>query len=257
MGMTRWLCEFGRVDLLHEASLLSTYMAQPRNGHLQQALNMFFYLKHNVTTGWLIYDPYDYDISWNPCRPNKVPPHERAEAMKILYSESIEAIPHNMPTPRGKAVNINISVDLDHVGNKVTRRSHTGIMMFINMAPIQWFSKRQNTVEVSTFGAEFIVLKIATHMNDALRYKLRKMGVHLKVASRVMCDNQSVFISDSFPESTLKKKNCSIAYHRVRECIAGSKVLLYFERTGSNIADLFTKILTANKRHPLIRTILS
>ena len=42
-------------------------------------------------------------------------------------------------------------------------------------------------------------------MNDALRYKLRTMGVPLKRASRVICDNQSVFISNSFPESTLKR----------------------------------------------------
>ena len=125
------------------------------------------------------------------------------------------------------------------------------------MAPIIWFSKKQNTVESSTFGAELIALKIATELIESLRYKLRMMGVPLAGPARVMCDNQSVVISSSFPESTLKKKHCSIAFHRVREVVAAGKLLIYYERTGSNIADLFTKVLTANKRFPLVQSVLS
>jgi hypothetical protein len=52
-------------------------------------------------------------------------------------------------------------VDADHAGYRVTRRSHTGVLIFVNRAPILWFSKRQNTVEASTFGSEFIVAKTA------------------------------------------------------------------------------------------------
>ena len=78
------------------------------------------------------------------------------------------------------------------------------------MAPIQWFSKRQNTVETSTFGAEFIALKIVTELNDAIRYKLRILGVEIIGPSIVMCDNQSVFVSGSFPESTLKRSTARL-----------------------------------------------
>ena len=98
------------------------------------------------------------------------------------------------------------------------------------MALIQWYSKRKNTVESSTFGAEFIELKIATEMNDALYYKLRILGVTLQCPTRVMCDNQIVFISGSFPGSILKKKHCYIAYQRVRDCIAASKYLYILKK---------------------------
>ena len=177
--------------------------------------------------------------------------------MKDLYPDAEDPLPNNMPEPRGKHVNINVFVDSDHAGNVVTRRSHTGIMIFLNMAPIQWYSKKQNTIESSTFGAEFIALKIATELVESLQYKLRMMGVPLIEPARVMCDNQSVVISGSFPESTLKKKHCSIAYHKVREAVAAGKILIYYENTTSNIADLFTKVLTANKRWPLIQGVLS
>ena len=161
-----------------------------------------------------------------------------------------------MPIPLGTAVNVNIFVDADHAGNKVTRRSHTGIIIFINSAPILWYSKRQNTVETSTFGSEFIALRIATEMNEALRYKLRMFGVPLERASRIFCDNESVVKSSSYPETTLKKKHCSIAFHRVREAVGAGKQIIFHENSESNLADLLTKVMNKIKRQKLIRAIL-
>ena len=50
-------------------------------------------------------------------------------------------------------------VDASFAQNKKTRKSHTGFLIFVNRAPIIWFSKRQSTVETSAFSAEFIALK--------------------------------------------------------------------------------------------------
>jgi hypothetical protein len=61
----------------------------------------------------------------------------------------------NMPTARGDSVGISCFADADHEGNVMTRRLHTGILVFANNALISWFSKRQNAVECSTFGSEF------------------------------------------------------------------------------------------------------
>ena len=54
-----------------------------------------------------------------------------------------------------------------------------------------------------------------------------------------------------------KKKHCSVAYHRVREAIAAGKQLIFYERSGTNLADLLTKPLSHIKRLPLIEAILS
>jgi hypothetical protein len=43
-----------------------------------------------------------------------------------------------------------------------------------------WFSKRQNSVEASTFGSEFTAMKNAVEMIEALRYKLQMLGVRLR-----------------------------------------------------------------------------
>jgi len=52
-----------------------------------------------------------------------------------------------MPPPRGNAATRHCFVDADLAGNTGTRRSQTGILIFVNRAPVIWYSKRQNTVE--------------------------------------------------------------------------------------------------------------
>ena len=255
IGILRWICELGRIDIVHEVSILSQYLAQPRIGHLQQTLNIFYYIKHN-NKSWLVLDPTTFDIDWQPIA-NEPSPQDRAAAMREIYPDAIDELPHDMPEPLGNPVDITIFVDADHAGNRVTRRSHTGIIIYLNTAPVLWFSKRQNTVETSTFGSEFIAMKIAAEMNDSLLYKLRMFGIPISGPSRVLCDNDAVVKSSSFAESTLKKKHCSIAYHRVRESVASGKLLIYYEHTSSNLADLLTKVMNAAKRNPLIKGILS
>jgi hypothetical protein len=66
-------------------------------------------------------------------------------------------------------------VNADHAGNLVTRRSQSGILLFVNRAPIIWYSKRQNTVETSTFGSELVTLRIAVEFIESFMwYKLRR-----------------------------------------------------------------------------------
>ncbi len=86
-------------------------------------------------------------------------------------------------------------VDADHAGCRVTRRSHAGVLIFVNWAPILWFSKGQNTVESSTFGSEFVAMRIPIKMIEGLPYKLRMMGVPLDGPCNVVCDNNAVVYS--------------------------------------------------------------
>ena len=67
-------------------------------------------------------------------------------------------------------------------------------------APITWYSTKQNTVEVSTFGSEFIALKIGCEKYDDLRYKSYSMGFPNKEPTNVYCDNEAV-IRDSSKHS--------------------------------------------------------
>jgi len=160
---------------------------------------------------------------------------------KAFYPDAQEAIPSNAPEPLGNPVVLSCFVDADHAGNKVTRRSHTGIILFCNRAPIVWFSKRQNTVETSSFGSELVTLRIAVELIEALRYKLQMFGIPIEGPTNVYCDNNSVVTNTQVPEFTLRRKHNSIAYHRVREAAAANTIRVTKESHESNIADMLTK----------------
>ena len=161
-----------------------------------------------------------------------------------------------MPEVRGKAVQVNFFVNADHAGDVVSRRSHTGILLYVNRAPVIWYSKRQNTVETSTFRSEFIALKIATEMIEGLRYKLRMFGVPIDGPANVFGDNQSIINNATIPESPLRKKHVAICYHRVREACASGIIRIAKEDSKTNLADILTKNLDRQKHKYLAELIL-
>jgi len=78
---------------------------------------------------------------------------------------------------------------------------------------------------------------------EALRYKLRMFGVPLDGPTNVFCDNEAVTKNATIPESTLKKKHNSIAYHRTREAVAAETIRVAKEDGVTNLADVLTKLL--------------
>eukprot|EP00560_Eucampia_antarctica_P002221 CAMPEP_0197842168 /NCGR_PEP_ID=MMETSP1437-20131217/46591_1 /TAXON_ID=49252 ORGANISM="Eucampia antarctica, Strain CCMP1452" /NCGR_SAMPLE_ID=MMETSP1437 /ASSEMBLY_ACC=CAM_ASM_001096 /LENGTH=142 /DNA_ID=CAMNT_0043452017 /DNA_START=162 /DNA_END=590 /DNA_ORIENTATION=- len=99
IGILRWVVEIGRIDILFEVSLLSRF--QPRIGHLQQALNVFNYLK-NYVRSHIVFDPRKIDIEWEVTDP-EMSPWSRANAMSDLYPDATKDIPINAPEPRGRS----------------------------------------------------------------------------------------------------------------------------------------------------------
>ena len=247
IGILRWACELGRIDILAEVSSLATHLCAPREGHLEAVYRIFAYLKkHNRST--MVFDDAEVEIDERMF--TKVDWTE-------FYEEAEEEMPPGMPEPRGKPVHILTFVDANHAGNTVTRRSQTGIIIFVQNAPIMWLSKKQNTVESSTFGSEFNALRVAVEMNKALRYKLRMFGIPIDGPSDILCDNDSVVKNSSLPHSTLQKKHHSINYHLIREAAARGIIRVGKVLGTCNLADLFTKTtIPTPHRRTLISQIL-
>ena len=122
-----------------------------------------------------------------------------------------------MPEALGKYIVIKAYVDANHAGNIENRRSHSGVIIYLNNAPVIWYSKLQNTFVASSFGYEFVALMISTDTIEALRYKLICFGIPVEVTADVFCDNMSVLKNSSIPTSVLNKRHNSIYYHRVFE----------------------------------------
>ena len=67
------------------------------------------------------------------------------------------------------------------------------------------------------------------------------MGIPIKGASQVPCDNKCVVLSTSLPSSTLKKKHNALAYHQVREAVAAGIVKVSHIAGTENVVDIMTK----------------
>ena len=158
-----------------------------------------------------------------------------------------------MPEPRGEDIDLRLMCDSDHAGDKSTRRSRTGYLIFINMALIAWLSKKQPKVESSVFGAEFAAMKSGMERLRGLRYKLHMMGVSLSGPSYIYGDNISVIHNTQRPESTLKKKNNSICYHALREAVAMGECLTTHIPTKDNLSDMMTKVLYGSKKRVIVK----
>jgi hypothetical protein len=250
IGVLRWIVELGRIDICLEVSMMSSHMALPREGHLKGLLQIFAYLGEHHNSE-LVYDPSD-------------PTVDEAEFQKRDWASSEfghvigeEVLPPNAPKPRGMGFVIRAKVDADHAGDTTTRRSRTGYLVFLNCSPVHWKSAKQTSVESSSFGSEFIAMKQCCEYLRGLRYKLRMMGIPVNGPVYIQGDNQSVLANTSNPDSTLKKKSQSIAYHFVREGVARDEWRTTYVSTHDNEADLLTKLLpSGEKRRGFVRNLL-
>jgi hypothetical protein len=163
-----------------------------------------------------------------------------------------EAIPPDMPPPLCKDVDLRMMVDSNHVGEKRTRCSRTGFIIFGNLDPIIWLSEQQAIIETSVFGAEFVAMKHGIKALRGLRFKIHMMGIPLSGPTYIYGDNKSQVTNSSRPESTLKKRCNSICYHAIRESVAMGETLLTHIRTGENLADFLTKTTSGAKCRKLV-----
>ena len=104
-----------------------------------------------------------------------------------------------MKEPLGKEVVMRCFVDADHAGEKLTRLSRSGFIIFLQMTPIYYCSKIQNTAETSTFGSEFMAMKLACEYIRGFQYKLRMTGIPFSDTCFVYGDNKSVLYNTALP----------------------------------------------------------
>src|SRR5210317_308919 len=97
-----------------------------------------------------------------------------------------------MPKALGEPVRLTMFVDASHASNVVTRQSRTGVFIYVNSALVMWYSKKQNSIETSSFGSEFMALKTGVEMLEGLRFKLQMMGVPIEGYCHTFVDNNSV-----------------------------------------------------------------
>ena len=248
IGALQWCITLGRFDIACAVMTMSRFRIAPRKGHLERVKRICGYLRKKD----------DGAIRFR----TGIPANEQYytmgnhDWMHTIYGDVSEEIAKDIPSPKGKPVRTTTFVDANLYHCKITGRSVTGILHILNQTPIDWFSKRQNTVETATFGSEFVAARICTEQIIDLRITLRDMGVPIDGPAWMLGDNQSVITSSTIPHSVLNKRHNALAYHRVRAAVAARVLYFCYVSGKENVADIMTKFLPYVSAWPLIQPIL-
>ena len=143
------MVDVGHTDINTKVSILSSYLDIPRQGHLKAVLHAIGYLKlkHNLQS------------AYDPSYPN-IDHRNFQECDCTDFYESAVKTSHPMLHHLEAEVNLCMFVDSDHACDKQTRRSWTRVIIYMNMSLINWYSKKQSTIETSVFGTEFVAMKV-------------------------------------------------------------------------------------------------
>ena len=139
-------------------------------------------------------------------------------------------------------------VDASHSADKVTWRSCTDLLIFINKSPIMYYSKTQNLLETSVFGSKFMEIKQPIKMLKLLCYNQVMFGIPIESPASVNRHNKTVYKNVSLPSSVLSKKMYSISYCFCNEPVAAEIIRIAKEDVTIILVNIFTKVF------PKVRT---
>jgi hypothetical protein len=246
IGAMQWAVALGRIDIFAATMTMSGFRAAPHEGHLVRLKRVYAYLRNYRKTSIKFrthipdYSQFkDEEVDWG-----------------YVYHPCIEEVPSDAPRAMGKCVRTTSFVDANLMHDYITGRSVTGILHLLNKTPIEWFCKKQNTVESATYGSEFVAARIATEQIMDLRMSLRYLRVPLDGPSWMFGDNLSVIKSSTIPSSTLKKRHNALAYHRVREAIACKIIRFVHIASEHNPADVLSKHMWSREWFALMKPLI-
>ena len=232
IGALQWAVSIGRFDIHTAVMTLSGFRVAPRRGHLDRAKRVYSYLskmKHaaiRIRTEEPDYsDIPKFDYDWS----------------QTIYGNVKECKPLDAPKPLGKHVTLTHFVDANLMHDVTTGRSVTGVLHIINKTPIDWYSKKQATVETATYGSEFVAARTCVEQIIDLRTTLYYLGVPVRDTSYMFGDNKSVVDSSTQICAKLHKRHTMLSFHRVREAVASGMVTFTFINGEINPADILSK----------------
>src|SRR5210317_736063 len=144
IGCANWIVTLGCFDIVYAVNTYTRFSQALREGHLVGLKRVFGYLKKWIKGTTLIDPNYPDHLQF---------PTETYDQWKEFYPDAEEPMSAQdmLSTPLGDKIRITAYTDSDHAHDVVTRQSVTGVLLFLNNAPVKAVSQRQKTVETSTY----------------------------------------------------------------------------------------------------------
>ena len=153
VGQLQWLVALGRFDIHAQVATMSRFRAAPRQGHMDRLKRIYSYAIRTK----------DYAIRFRTEQPDySFLPDQDFDWTYSVYGDVHKILPDDMPEPLGEGVTTTTTMDANLNHCLATGKSLIGCLHFVNKTPVDWYSKKQATVETATYGSEFDFAKTAT-----------------------------------------------------------------------------------------------
>ena len=148
---------------------------------------------------------------------------------------------------RSKSMMVSAFSDADWARCVDDRRSTGGFVVFLGDNLVSWTARKQATVSRSSTEAEYKALANATAEVMWVQKLLTELRIDHPLAARLWCDNLGAKYLSTNPVFHARTKHIEIDFHFVRERVAKKLLDIRFINSGDQLADGFTKAITAAK----------
>ncbi|KAL5849177.1 hypothetical protein ACOSQ4_007190 [Xanthoceras sorbifolium] len=144
--------------------------------------------------------------------------------------------------------------DADWAGCSDDRKSTTGGCFYLGNNLVSWYSKKQNSISLSTAEAEYIAVGSGCTQLLWMKQMLEDYGLKQGTLT-IYCDNTSAINISKNPVQHSRTKHIDIRHHFIRELVESKVVSLEHVSTENQLADLFTKPLDHARFQSLSKSI--
>ena len=133
--------------------------------------------------------------------------------------------------------------DSDWAGDSETRISVTGLIIYLQGAPVCWRSKAQKCVTLSRSEAECVAISNAVKEIKFLYFLLQNLGIELDLPIVVKTDNIGALFMSQNSSTGVRTRHVDTRYHIIRENIEDGIIKKEFVKSIENDSDIFTCFL--------------
>ena len=127
---------------------------------------------------------------------------------------------HQCTQTKGKSV-CHVDANLSH--DTLTGKSFTACLNLVNVAPINWNSKKQSMMETATHSSEFVAARTCIEQTTHLSTTLQCLGVQINKKSHMFGDNKAVVKSSSMAHSKLHKQHNVLSSIKFQKAISSQQ----------------------------------
>jgi hypothetical protein len=185
------------------------------------------------------------DIMFSVClcaRFQSCPKESHLIAVKRIFRYLLGTIDLGLWYPKSNSFDLISYTDADFSGCKIDRKSTSGTCHFLGHSLVSWFSKKQNSVALSTAEAEYVAAGSCCAQSLYIKQQLEDFKIifdHIPIR----CDNTSAISLSKNPIQHSRTKHIEIRYHFIRDHVQKGDIELEFVSTDSQWADILTKPL--------------